>query len=371
MSRGPNPFTSIPGSDPPLLTGRSQHLAVIDENFRRLGLAKPAEALAISGPAGIGVTALLRAAAEHALNYKWAASVIGVAGHGPHAGRAAALPFDQVIGLGLRGAVDAFEERMPGSSRLPRLHGAVDDFVRSSTSLTTRLTDCLERLGSTMLEIDRGLVVFIDDAQLLDTELDAVSGVATESADRGIPATVVFGGLPAPPATARSTVISLGPLSFEQIEEAVVGVTDRSAVEVEPAAIDRLATLSRGVPFLVQSFAEQAWESGSSSTITLADVDGGRGQAQAAIRDRWYLPRTTGVSGTERRYLAAMAEAGGTDVDPEFIARRLGDTTRFNSESSQMGQARRGLMQRRLIYSRDGEAVSFSLPSFASFLATS
>ena len=36
-----------------------------------------------------------------------------------------------------------------------------------------------------------------------------------------------------------------------------------------------------------------------------------------------------------------------------------------------MATARRGLMQRCLIYSRDGETVSFSLPSFASFLASS
>ena len=369
-----NPFSMRPGERPAVLVGRSRHLAVLDDTAHRLGSAQQAAAVAVSGLAGMGVTSMLYEIAERLARRRWATAVVSAVSAPPDRHGASRRPEGGVISArelladGLDTALDGFAERGLGETRLPRLRESVDRLRTGLGGTALDGLECLRELGHLLLGMGSGIMVLIDDAHRLGADAAMIASVSGATAERGLPATVVVGGLPM--RLRGTTVVDVGPIGAEQVEDLLVRSAEPFGVEIHPSTISRVTSLSRGTPFLVQSFAHHGWRHARGTTMLPDDVDAGVGEARSDMTAMWYGERTLGIDGASRRYLTAVADLGSANVDVNDISRLLGDTTRFGSGGSALAEIRERLLLRGLLCTRDGTTVSFALPAFDRYVQT-
>jgi len=353
-----NPFSARPGERPARLAGRAAPLAALDEMVLRTSSGQPTAALAVTGLAGMGTSALLAEVVDRWSTLRWWSAVVR-----PDGGSLRLLLAD-----GLVAALDAMERRGSGEARLPRLRELVSTFREGSAGLVLDAIDCFRELGDVLRAQSSGIAVIVDDAHRLGDATSILATVAATSAERAIPATILLGGLPM--RLGGVHCIELGPLGGAQVEELLSATTEPHGVEFHPRAAARVAQLSRGVPFLVQTFAHHAWNRAERSPILPDDVDAGAAEARADMISIWYAERVAGLDAAARRYLTAVAELGASSVDPTEVARRLGDRTRLGGEGSVLDATRDELLARGLLHRRDGRSLSFSLPAFDRFVLT-
>lgn len=376
-----NPYAAGPGLRPPAFAGRAPQVAAFDQMLSALGRGGDTEPLVVVGPVASGKTSFLHHCAERAIDAQWLATVVGV-GHGAQE----SLPY--AVGLGFDRLVHALTRHRPGMSGLPAIHSALAGFASTvgleptvaaapdpSTSrgrLIGDLHGLLRVLGGAMNEIQRGMVVLVDDANRgTDAELGAIVPAILDAAERGLPISVVLASasrLDPLTRTGRGGVacqlVELGPFSFYDVQEAL----ERPAVELgvgyQHAAVRAIADRSVGSPMLVQMLASSAWDASKTTTIMLDDVDASRPQADQVFLERFVQPLIERLAPGQRRYLRAIADLEGTRVTSAAVARALGDATRFG-ESSVLAAVRDELVRTGLIWSPDRTELLFTLPPLA------
>ena len=154
------------------------------------------------------------------------------------------------------------------------------------------LADVVTDLAAAAADHDLGVVVAIDEAQLLDPhDLRRILAGVHRAGQDGLPLWCVLAGLPnlvgimshaATYAERLFTVAELGPLPPDQAAEAITLPAEEIGVTWAPEAVDAIIDESEGYPFFVQVWAYHTWNAAQDEPISLADVE----RAAPAARPR-------------------------------------------------------------------------------------
>ena len=350
VDHGDTPFNLRPGAAPAATVGRTRELDLIEQLLAQAVLSGGGGPISMSGRPGLGVTAVLREIADRANSAKWAAGF-----------STADADLGRTIAATVNAAVERFAARRPGASRLPELRAINDRLRAERPDEPVAVRAPLLAAAEAMLDLNGGLLLAIDDSHLLGPHAVTLADIVTDIADAGLPIVAVFGGHPAAPV---GLDFVLEPLQATDI--ARLGAA--AGVPLHPSAVAAILDLSDGTPFLVQAFAEAALLAAPELPLGAEDVDSGRANALEDVIEAWYRPRTSALTGSEHRYLRAVADLGAGSVFLRDIAHRLGDT-RFGGTGAHTQELTTALVRRGLLWP-DGDRVSFALPSFDSYFAT-
>lgn len=313
------------------IVGRSVPLGRIDAAVTALTTGVRARGFLVQGLNRSGRSTFLQFAAQTAADRGW----LGVALAGPKG---------QPAGLAGRCAIAAVAEelarRRPGASAIGRLQRAVQLAMAEPghpfPNLGADLTEALEAARC-------GLLLTLDDAPAPWSDLESLAA-PTEA---GLPFLAVIAippGFPTSSRFDRFDRFELGPLEQCELAE----LLDRSH---NGASVQELTRASGGWPWIAAA---------------LADAPPARWPDVTASLGRQLLGS---LSGTEARYVSAVATLESGPVELTKVARALGDTTRFSSESSALAGVRDALTTKGLVYQPDPSTVDLAVAGMRLVLA--
>jgi hypothetical protein len=233
----------------------------------------------------------------------------------------------------------------------------------------------LETVGEAAQADDTAVVLFVDELQYVPEEQLAVLIAALHRcAQRRVPLTMVGAGLPqlrGQTGKAKSYAERLfdfpvvGPLNEADarlaIEKPIVG----EGAGIEPAAIARIITETRGYPYFLQEWGKHAWEAAVESPITLHDVELASKTAITALDASFFRVRFDRLTPLEKRYLRAMADLGAGPHRSGDISGRLGRNV------TSLAPTRNQLIAKGMIWSPAHGDTAFTVPLFDEFLRRS
>lgn len=369
MERSRNPYVAELGVAPPEIAGRASALAAVEAALADLGRAQTAEPLLLEGLMGAGRTVLLSAIAERSLAHKFAAGIATVR-------RADDLA--TALASAVRAAATVIAARQPGAVAVRRLNDGAETLcatVGGGGSPAGALARFLRWIGTSALDSGWGLTLLLDDLHWAPAaQLATVIEGACEAADRGWPLLLAGTGLPVLAGRLRPLlggpgesyqIVEVGPLDRSAVVQAVGLPAAALGVQVTEAASTAIGDAAAGHAFRVQAHASAAWNLAAGGEISAEAVAAARLDAASRIGSALYAPILHGVTPAERRYLRAMAELGDDPVPLGDIARRTGDSTTFGAGQSRVGPTTERLLERGVVFSRDGDTLEFAAPGLA------
>lgn len=315
--------------------------------------------LGVTGLSGMGVTSTLCEMADRLASQRWGTAVVSAGDVTPE------RTLRALLADAVDEALDSIEKRGLLERRLAHLRGVVHELRVGEGGLALDVLEAFRELGTAMARHQCGVMVMLDDAHHLGAERSLVAAVAGASAERGLPATILMGGLPAP--LPQLELIELGPLGPEDITDVLTTSASELDVGFHTQAVERIAAFSRGVPFMVQAFAHHAWNASDESPILASAVDVGAGEAQGDLTAIWYAERVADIDATQRRYLIAVKELGSQQVPIDQVGRRIGNTVSLAGGTDSTGVLD-SLVKLGLLCRRDETTVGFSLAAFDRFI---
>jgi hypothetical protein len=379
-----NPYNPGPGLVPPELAGRAGLLDAFAGIVGRQAKGFASNPLMLTGLRGVGKTALLRAFRQLADEAGWLSMWIegDASDHGPERAVASLSSELTLVSRTIR-------RSRGGTSRLKDALSAIESFsvnaglTGGGVSVATRersdstfnleleLRDLAGSLATATGRERPGLVLLVDEMQDLDrTTASALIAVQHTASQNAWPFYVIGAGLPTLPArlagirsyAERYAYKSLGRLTDAEATEALVVPARRAGVEYQSAAVARLVAEAHGFPYFIQVFGYEAWLVGRECQITEADalmaIDRGYGELDGFFRARW--ERATKAERGLLRVIAADAPRSSRVAD---LAARL------DKPSNAIGQARRALIDKGLIYAPERGLLALTALGMASFIA--
>ena len=310
------------------IVGRNVPLGRIDVAVTALTTGVRARGFLVQGLNRSGRSTFLQLAAQTAADRGWLG--VDVAG-----------PKGQPAGLAGRCAIAAVAEelarRRPGATAVGRLQRAVQLAMAEPghpfPNLGADLTEALETARC-------GLLLTLDDAPAPWSDLESLAA-PTEA---GLPFLAVIATPPGFRASSRFDPIELGPLEQCELAE----LLDRSH---NGGSVQELARASGGWPWIAAALAD-------AQTARWPDVTASLGSQLLGS-----------LSGPEARYVSAVAALESGPVELTKVARALGDTTRFSSESSALAGVRDALTTKGLLYQPDPSTVDLAVAGMRLVLA--
>lgn len=362
-----NPYAPGAGTPPPELVGRDDVIEAADVAIQRVRSARTSQHLLITGLRGVGKTVLLGklAALAEQVGYR----VI----------RVEALGGDDTIRSFLRQARRILGE-FDGSARVGRAMRSIESLSltiagtgvaverRADPSERDALTDVVTDLAAVAGEGDLGVLVALDEAQMLD-QLDLrrlLSGIHRCAQD-GLPLYGVLAGLPnlvgdvaraATYAERMFTVAELGPLAPDQVVQAVVAPAEEIGVRWAPEATELIIDHSDGFPFFVQTWAYHTWNAAIDEPISAGDVGRAAPNANHALDSSFFAARIARIPASEVAYVRALASLGPGPHRSGEVAAAAGKTT------PQVAAFRDRLISEGVIYAPRYGWVEFAIPHF-------
>lgn len=234
------------------------------------------------------------------------------------------------------------------------------------------LAALLEQAGLTAQKAGSALVLFIDEVQYIDaTQFAALISALHRCAQRKLPVTVVGAGLPQLRALAGEAKSyaerlfdypSIGPLSDEDAERAIVEPARKHGVAFSADAVKEIVTAARGYPYFLQEWGKHSWDVADKSPITLKHVRAASAEALAALDESFFRVRFDRLTPAEKRYLRAMAELGPGPHRSGDIAQALGKAVNM------LGPVRKTLITKGMIWSPSHGDTAFTVPLFDEFM---
>lgn len=362
-----NPYAPGAGTPPPALVGRDEVINTADVALRRLRSARASQHMLITGLRGVGKTVLLgklAALAEH-VGYR----VI----------RVEALGGDDTIRSVLRQARRIVEE-FDGGAKVGRALRSIE-----SVSLTVAgtgvaierqaarpereaLADVVTDVAAVLADENLGVMVALDEAQMLDRhDLRRLLAGVHRCGQDGLPLYCLLAGLPnligevakaATYAERMFTVADLGPLTPDQVAQAIVEPAQEIGIFWAPEATDRIVDRSDGFPFFVQTWAYHTWNAATDEPISAADVERAAPNANHALDSSFFAARIARIPASEVAYVQALASLGPGPHRSGEVAAAAGKTT------PQVAAFRDRLVAEGLIYPPRYGWVEFAIPHF-------
>jgi hypothetical protein len=367
-----NPYAPGAGTPPPALVGRDEVISGAEIALKRLVSSRASQHLLITGLRGVGKTVLLAklsAVAERA---------------GYRVIRIEAVGGDDTIRSLLRQARRILGE-FGGGDRVSRALRSIESVsltVAGSGMTVERrvdqpdreaLADVIVDVAAAAAEHDFGIMVALDEAQMLDRhDLRRLLAGVHRCGQDSLPFYVVIAGLPnlvgevakaATYAERMFTVANLGPLTPDQVTEAVVEPAREIGVEWSPPATEAIADLSDGFPFFVQTWAYHTWNAAVDEPISNNDVERAAPNARYALDTSFFASRIARIPPSEVAYVQALASLGPGPHRSGGVAEAAGKTT------EQVAGFRERLITEGIIYAPKYGWVEFAIPHFDRYVA--
>ncbi len=367
-----NPYAPGAGTPPPALVGRN---AIIDDAsiaLQRWKAARTSQHLLVTGLRGVGKTVLLGK----------------LAALGEHAGyrviRVEALGGDDTLRSFLRQARRIVEE-LDGGARVGRALRSIESVSltvvgtgvaverQATTPDREALSDVVTDVVAAAADDGLGIMIALDEAQMLDHHdiRRLLAGVHRCGQD-GLPLYAVLAGLPnlvgdvakaATYAERMFTVADLGPLTPDQVVEAIVTPAEEIGVTWTPDASEAIVDLSDGFPFFVQTWAYHTWNAAIDDPISAADVERAAPNANHALDSSFFAARIARIPASEVAYVQALASLGPGPHRSGDVAAAADKTT------PQVAAFRDRLIDEGVIYAPRYGWVEFAIPHFDRYVA--
>ncbi len=361
-----NPYAPGAGTPPPALVGRDAVIDIAEIALRRLRSARASQHMLITGLRGVGKTVLLGklAALAERIGYR----VI----------RVEALGGDDTIHSFLRQARRVVEE-LDGGIKVARALRSIESVsltVAGTGVAIERQADRADReaLSDVVTDVaaaaaeDLGVMLALDEAQMLDRhDLRRLLAGVHRCGQDGLPLFCLLAGLPnlvggvakaATYAERMFTVADLGPLSPDQVVQAIVEPAEEIGVSWAPEAAEQIVDLSDGFPFFVQTWAYHTWNAAIDQPISAADVERAAPNARHALDSSFFAARIARIPASEVAYVRALASLGAGPHRSGDVAAAAGKST------SQVAAFRDRLIGEGVIYAPRYGWVEFAIPHF-------
>jgi hypothetical protein len=361
-----NPYAPGAGTPPPELVGRDQVIEDSEIAMRRVISARTSQHQLITGLRGVGKTVLLgklTALAEHT---------------GFRVIRVEAVGGDDTVRSLLRQSRRLVEDLdRSGASRALRSIESVSLTVAGTGLSVDRFqtTPDREALSDVVVEIARvaakrevGVMLAIDEAQMVIAhDLRRILAGVHRCNQDGLPLFCALAGLPNLVGVVASAstyaermfrVTDLGPLTPEQVTQAVVRPAEELGVSWSRQATEAIVDRSDGYPFFVQTWAYHTWNAAQDEPISLEDVDRAAANASQALDASFFAARLARIPASEISYVQSLASLGPGPHRSGDVAAAAGKTT------SQVAAFRDRLIREGLIYSPRYGWVEFAIPHF-------
>jgi hypothetical protein len=362
-----NPYAPGAGTPPPALVGRNVIIDGATIALQRLKAARTSQHPLVTGLRGVGKTVLLGKLA--ALGEQAGYRVI----------RVEALGGDDTLRSFLRQARRIVEE-LDGSARVGRALRSIESVSltvvgtgvaverQAATPDREALSDVVADVAAAAADDGLGIMIALDEAQMLDPHdiRRLLAGVHRCGQD-GLPLYAVLAGLPnlvgdvakaATYAERMFTVADLGPLTPDQVVEAIVTPAEDIGVNWSPAAAEAIVDLSDGFPFFVQTWAYHTWNAAVDDPISAADVERAAPNANHALDSSFFAARIARIPASEVAYVQALASLGPGPHRSGEVAQAAGKTT------PQVAAFRDRLIEEGVIYAPRYGWVEFAIPHF-------
>jgi hypothetical protein len=360
MPRGPNPFRPGFGVSPRVLAGRDDLIAEFETALDE-GPGSPLRSVLVSGARGMGKTVVLNELEELARVRGWLVVRLPESGGLVEDLVRTTLPTllvehdsaravrRRVTGGGVSGVgsvTTSATERYP--------------IQESAETLLTRLLDVLARHGT-------GVLFTLDEVQATDRDdLAAFAAVYQHLVRDEREVAFAAAGLPVgvdqllqhhgATFLRRAERIHLPLLSRAEVTEAARRTVEDADGRITAEALEALADIVHGYPYLLQLAGHGAWRSaGDRKRLTSDDVTSTRAALGERMGRLIHAPALRDLPRRQRDYLAAMAQDDGPAVTSE-IAVRMG----VNMQHQNVYRTR--LIERELITAAGHGFVDFALP---------
>ena len=361
-----SPFRPSFGTNPPMLVGRDQVIAVLGDALDS-GPGHPGRATLYTGARGVGKTVMLNEAEAQARERGWVV-VSETASSGlverlvteglPHVARLLEFP--------------DLERRVSGVS-LPMNLGSVDLEVsprnRASAGLRTQINELTDHLA----RHDTGLMITVDEihgGRLGD--LRALGAVVQHCFREERPIAFVAAGLPAAVKDLlnddvvtflrRADRHHLGGVDAADVADALRQPIEASGRRIDEDALAEAVTGTGGYPFLIQLVGHWIWRSRPEDmVIDLAQASEGLLAARRRMGSLIHEPALFDLSSIDRTFLAAMAVDEGSS--------RIADVAgRMNVDANYASQYRLRLIGADMIRPAGHGRVEFAVPYLRDYL---
>ncbi|WP_371155499.1 AAA family ATPase [Jannaschia sp. 2305UL9-9] len=380
-----NPFAPGAGARPPAFAGREQILEAADIALDRQIAGRHANSMILLGLRGVGKTVLLNRLHEEAKAKGYETVRLEVPdAAGGHLARMLVPMLDSVLrrldrrqaaqdAMGRAGAAlvnfaAAFKISYQGFAL--GLDG--DGLAAGSGNMEADLPDLMRAVWEAAADRKTALGLFIDEVQYLSRdELSALARTCHEAAQQGGRFLMIGAGLPQIAALAGDaksyaerlfSYPEVGPLSDAAAREVLSRPAAEEGVAFEDAALDRIVADTEGYAYFLQSWGKFVWDEADASPITEDDVIRAHPAIRADLDESFFRVRYDRSSPAEQQYLRAMAELGPGPHQTGDVAKILG------TESSQVANTRRKLIEAGMIYSQRHGETAFTVPLFDTFM---
>ena len=379
-----NPYSPGAGRLPAALVGRERQLAAWEIAVKRVASGRDAQSVVLYGLRGVGKTVLLTRFAQMARERDWIVAQVEA-----KSGRS----MREMVGEALHDNLVDLARPGVGTRVLKALKTAVS-FKASYDALGTwnfglNLNDSpgggantgtfesdlgklLRDLSGAAEEKNVGLAVLVDEAQdLPDDELTALCSIIHAANQRQDRLVLALAGLPSLPrklAEAKSyaerlfSYHTVGELSDEDAEAALVTPAQSEGAAWEPRAVEHVVRASAGYPYFLQQYGQDAWNAAPGSPITQADARVGVAIGELALDTGFFRIRWDRATTAEKEYLRAMAVDGDHGSASGEVAARL------HKKTTALGPVRANLINKGLVYSPDHGIVAYTVPAMAEFV---
>lgn len=249
---------------------------------------------------------------------------------------------------------------------------SVPDGVADTGNLEVDLPDLFATLGKVAQAAGKGWLLLIDEVQYLNSkDLSALLVALHHINQLELPIMFIGAGLPL---LAKQTgdaksyaerliqFCDMGPLSNEEIYEAIVQPIYEEKVCIEPEAVHWMAQGTHGYPFFLQEWAYCAWNIADGNTITLNDVKVAYSETLHALDKGFFKVRLNRLTPQEIEFVQTMASLGQGPYKVGAIAKAM------HKNTLSIGPVRTRITQKGMIYSPQHGYVAFTVPLFDEFI---
>lgn len=263
----------------------------------------------------------------------------------------------------------------------------LDPVPPPSGRLEVDLLTLFRDLAEAAAEDGRGVAVFVDEMQELDSEtLAALCAAAHQASQRRQPFFICGAGLPSLPrllSEAKSYAERLfiyeriGPLADAEAIAALRDPASDEGVRWDQDALARVVDATGRYPYFLQEFGDACWSNAEGpKEITAADARVGIVDGQRRLDVGFFLARWERATKTERTYLSAMADLmheaatnGATPAgEPEVGVATKDVADRMGRKINSLGPTRASLIAKGLIYAPEHGVIAYTVPRMGDFI---
>jgi hypothetical protein len=367
-----NPYAPGAGTPPPALVGRDGTIDQAELSLRRLAAGRSTQHLLLTGLRGVGKTVLLGKLAN--VGERVGFRVVRLEAVGGD---------DAVVSL-LRQTRRIMED-LDRTARVTRALRSIEAVSLSLGGTGVRvskrparkpdreaLADVLIDVAAAAGEHELGVMLALDEAQMLDNDdLRRILAGVHRCGQDGLPLWCLLAGLPnlvgiaakaSTYAERMFTVDQLGPLTPDQVREAVAAPAKELAVAWAPDAIEVVVDRSDGFPFFVQVWAYHTWNAAIDEPISAADVDRASPAARLALDASFFAARISRIPESEVAYVRALASLGSGPHRSGEVAAAMGRTT------PEVAAFRDRLIREGLVFSPRYGWIEFAIPHIDAYV---